>query len=254
MSEIYVSADDYVIIAGSSNPVIIAAGSQGPQGIPGIGIKGDPGEPGSAVYKGDTGASAYELAVINGFIGTEAEWILSLVGVNGIDGKSAYQIAVDEGFIGTEAAWLLSLVGAAGENSTVAGPKGDKGDTGNSGADSTIPGSPGSVWRDGSGVPSNSLGINNDYYLDDATGNVYLKAAGSYIFVANIKGNTGSTGATGSAGLNSTIAGPQGNTGTRGSLFLGSYATVGDLPTVNGTTVMAGDFAYVTATGELWRA
>jgi len=37
-------------------------------------------------------------------------------GANGQDGKSAYEIAVDNGFIGTEAQWLVSLEGAPGQN------------------------------------------------------------------------------------------------------------------------------------------
>lgn len=44
-------------------------------------------------------------------------------GVKGDPGKSAYQIAVEEGFSGTEQQWLDSLVGPVG-------PKGDKGDPG----------------------------------------------------------------------------------------------------------------------------
>ncbi len=61
-------------------------------------------------------------------------------------------------------------------------------------------GAPGSVWRDGTGAPSNALGINGDYYLNDANGDVYYKSAGAYTIVANIKGTTGSTGATGASG------------------------------------------------------
>ncbi len=37
-------------------------------------------------------------------------------GVNGVDGQSAYEIAVTNGFVGTQAAWLASLVGADGTN------------------------------------------------------------------------------------------------------------------------------------------
>ena len=44
-------------------------------------------------------------------------------GAPGKDGKSAYQIAVDNGFSGTEAEWLLSLKGETGAQ----GPKGDTG-------------------------------------------------------------------------------------------------------------------------------
>ena len=50
-------------------------------------------------------------------------------GVDGKDGKSAYQIAVAQGFAGSEAAWLLSLKGEKGE-------KGDPG-SGGSGTDTT---------------------------------------------------------------------------------------------------------------------
>jgi hypothetical protein len=52
------------------------------------------------------GLSAYQVAVKNGFVGTEAEWLET---VQGVEGKSAYEIAVDEGFAGTEAEWLESL-------------------------------------------------------------------------------------------------------------------------------------------------
>lgn len=44
-------------------------------------------------------------------------------------GKSAYEVAIDNGFIGTEAQWLASLKGQDGTNGAK-GEKGDKGDTG----------------------------------------------------------------------------------------------------------------------------
>lgn len=57
------------------------------------------------------------------------------------DGKSAYEIAVDEGFDGTETEWLESLKGEKGEKGDIGeqGPKGDKGDTGPKGADGYTP-------------------------------------------------------------------------------------------------------------------
>lgn len=64
---------------------------------------------------------------------------------------------------------------------------GNKGGNGNSGVN-------GSIWRDGSGVPSNGLGANGDYYLNDATGDVYLKTTGTYSIVTNIKGTAGTNG------------------------------------------------------------
>ena len=51
-------------------------------------------------------------------------------GDNGQDGLSAYQIAVKDGFSGTETEWLQSLKGPKGDSIT--GPKGDKGDKGDS--------------------------------------------------------------------------------------------------------------------------
>lgn len=59
---------------------------------------------------GPSGASAYAVAVAEGFSGTEEEWLASLVGP---PGPSAYSIAVEQGFNGDEAAWLESLEGAS---------------------------------------------------------------------------------------------------------------------------------------------
>ena len=55
----------------------------------------------------------------------------------GADGKSAYQVAVDDGFVGTEAQWLLSLVGQQGPQgpSGPAGATGPQGSAGSNGSD-----------------------------------------------------------------------------------------------------------------------
>ena len=117
---------------------------------------------------GEDGASAYEIAVANGFDGTEQQWLTSLIGpagadgapgingadgapgINGVDGApgadgadgapgadgedgaSAYEVAVVNGFSGTELQWLESLIGPQGEKGDT-GEKGDKGDTGDQG-------------------------------------------------------------------------------------------------------------------------
>lgn len=54
---------------------------------------------------------------------TEWKFISDLSGAQGIQGLSAYQVAVQEGFVGTEEEWLSSLKGEKGD-------QGDKGDTG----------------------------------------------------------------------------------------------------------------------------
>lgn len=71
-------------------------GPQGPQGIQGVkgdtgaqgpkGDQGDVGPVGPQGEKGDEGDSAYEVAVANGFVGTEAEWLASLIGPEGPQG------------------------------------------------------------------------------------------------------------------------------------------------------------------------
>ena len=118
--------------------------------------------------KGADGKSAFEIAVENGFVGTQAEWLESLKGadgkdgingkdgvdgapgqdgtdgkngadgrdgVNGIDGKSAYEIAVENGFTGTVVEWLESLKGKDG----AVGPQGEQGPPGRDGKDGITP-------------------------------------------------------------------------------------------------------------------
>lgn len=85
------------------------------QGPPGpAGADGGPGKDGAPGSAGADGESAYQIAVDNGFEGTEEEWLASLHGADGgpgpagadgadgTDGKSAYQYAVDGGYTGTE--------------------------------------------------------------------------------------------------------------------------------------------------------
>lgn len=77
-------------------------------------------------------------------------------GTVGPPGKSAYEVAVDEGFVGSEQDWLDSLKGDQGDPGVPGAPgepgeKGDKGDPGNPGekGDQGDPGPPGA---DGDGT------------------------------------------------------------------------------------------------------
>lgn len=71
-------------------------------------------------------------------------------GQDGADGKSAYEVAVENGFVGTETAWLASLQGAQGPQ----GPAGEDGVDGQDGLapDGTAPGEMlywnGTAWVD----------------------------------------------------------------------------------------------------------
>ena len=94
-----------------------ATGPQGPQGLKGD--TGDTGPQGPQGLTGPTGATG-------------------VTGPTGADGSSAYQVAVANGFAGTEAQWLASLVGPQGEQGIqgIQGPKGDTGATGPAGTTS----------------------------------------------------------------------------------------------------------------------
>lgn len=74
----------------------------------------------------------------------------------GSSGKSAYEIAVDNGFEGTEEEWLESLKGEQGEQ----GPPGVDGKDGEDGADGEQgpQGEPGADGKDGEQGPAGSDG------------------------------------------------------------------------------------------------
>ena len=83
--------------------------------IPGTpGLNGDPGD------VGPDGKSAYEIAVDQGFQGTDTEWIESLNGEDGEDGDSAYDIyagtVTDPNDLLSEPEWIASLKGSKGDD------------------------------------------------------------------------------------------------------------------------------------------
>ena len=92
-------------------------GAQGVQGLPGA--KGDAGERGAQGERGLDGAPGEKgRDGVDGLPGKN--------GVDGKDGKSAYQIAVAQGFAGSEADWLASLKGEKGDKGDAgAGGSGD---------------------------------------------------------------------------------------------------------------------------------
>jgi hypothetical protein len=112
-----------------------------------------------------------------------------------------------------------------------------------------INGTNGATWRDGAGAPSNALGVDGDYYLNDATGDVYLRASGIYSIIANIKGTTGSTGSTGAAGTNGT----NGSTWYEGAGAPSTTHTNGDyyLNTTNGDVYVQAAGAWGSPVGNI---
>ena len=96
---------------------------------------------------GEKGSSAYQIAVEQGYQGSESDWLSSLKGDKGekgntgakgnpgqdsAEGKSAYAIAVEHGYENSEDEWLLSLKGEKGDTGE-RGDKGEKGDPGDRG-------------------------------------------------------------------------------------------------------------------------
>lgn len=129
-------------------------------------------------------------------------------GKDGVDGKSAYEIAVDNGYPGTEQAWLASLKGDKGDTGEpgAAGEKGEpgeKGDTGAAGKDGRD-GTDGAAGRDGeNGASAYEIAVQHGYsgsetaWLESLNG---ADGAKGDTGAAGAKGEKGDTGATGAKG------------------------------------------------------
>lgn len=142
----------------------------------------------------------------------------------GADGLSAYEVAKENGFTGTQAQWLASLVGPQGAK----GDKGDKGDTGAAGAK----GDKGDKGDTGATGPQGPKGDTGAAGAKGATGATGANGLSAYqVAVANGFSGTESAwlaslvGATGARGPQG-IQGPQGPTGATGAT--GSQGLKGD--------------------------
>jgi hypothetical protein len=149
------------------------------------GPQGDTGATGAAGAVWRTGSG-----VPSDGLGIDGDYYLDTAGNGNVYKKASGTYTLQCSILGPQ--------GAAGETGAT-GPTGDTGATGPTG-DTGATGAPGSVWREGTGVPSDGLGIDGDFYLDGANGNVYKRITGTYVLQCNIKGPTGDTGATGPAG------------------------------------------------------
>lgn len=135
------------------------------------------------------GASAYELAVKNGFAGTEKEWLDSLRGKDGKDGKDGAPGAPGEPgtpgangndgsdgitpHIGENGNWFIGSTdtGVKAQGDTgMPGQPGEQGQPGKTGA----PGQPGADGKDGT---TPHIGDNGNWYIGDTDTGV--KAGGS---------------------------------------------------------------------------
>ena len=145
-------------------------GAQGERGIQGLqGIQGIQGLPGA---KGDTGERGLDGAPgekgrdgVDGLPGTPGK-----NGVDGKDGKSAYQIAVAQGFAGSEAAWLASLKGEKGDKGDAGGSAGQAKASESARIPVTITGSTGTMSINFSSPFAAIPTVNTD--VEDPSGNI----------------------------------------------------------------------------------
>jgi hypothetical protein len=135
-------------------------GPEGPQGPPGApstvagpkGDKGDQGNPGTPGTPGNDGAD----------------------GEDGAAGLDAYEVAVQQGFVGTRAAWLASLVGPKGD-------QGDAGTPGANGTGMVLAGKLAADHSNATVTPSNASGmafaaLANKSYIVDLVGSFTTSA------------------------------------------------------------------------------
>lgn len=239
-------------------------GEQGPEG-PASTVPGPKGDAGTQGIQGPAGPAGDD--------GQD--------GTDGADGLSAYQVAVANGFVGTEAQWLASLKGAKGDTGTqgIQGVKGDKGDKGEAGTGLTNRGNwvTGTTYHEGDYVFAAGTTADSSMWILNGTAD----------YVSNTQPNTdlthwiefeapaGADGADGTDGTNgrevelsndgtnirwryvgettwnvlisvAAITGPQGTAGAKGDK--GDTGNAGAAGT-NGKTLLSGTVIPTGATG-----
>lgn len=178
---------------------------------------------------GQPGETNYQLAQENGFTGTLAQWLATLVGPHGPlgppgvrgpggpqgpTGATTYQLAQENGFTGTLAQWLAALVGAQGPTGVpgATGPQGTTGPQGPPGpqgpqGDIGVQGPPGSTGPQGpqgdtgglsevwalSGSRTFGCFSCGTTYDESVAASSSMLPAGSYVFAASLDVTVGNT-------------------------------------------------------------
>ena len=191
-----------------------ATGPQGPAGPAGAtGPTGPQGATGPAGSTGSTGSSAYEVAVAGGFIGTESQWLASLVGPTGPAGPAGAQGPQGlQGEVGP--AGPAGAQGLQGE----AGPQGPTGATGPQGPAGPA-GATGPTGPQGATGPAGSTGSTGSSAYEVAVAGGFIGTESQWL--ASLVGPTGPAGpagAQGPQGLQGEVgpAGPAGAQGLQG--------------------------------------
>ena len=127
-----------IMVAGQTFiPIAALMGPRGPKGE--TGGKGDPGEKGDDGAPGISPVCSWNGTVLTITDGTgphsmDLKGETGQTGQTGADGKSAYQVAIDNGYRGSQADWLADLKGPKGDNGApgATGPQGIQGIPGDS--------------------------------------------------------------------------------------------------------------------------
>lgn len=221
-----------------------ATGATGPQGI--SGIAGRTILNGTGIPAGGLGVDGdFYLRTTNyDFYGPKdgGSWstFINIIGPTGATGPQGPSGA-------TGAQGISGAVGAQGP----IGPSGATGATGPQG----ISGDSGKTILNGTGIPSNGLGTNGDFYFRSTTYDFYgPKIAGEWSGYFNMIGPTGATGAQGPIGL----TGPTGATGTQGPQGISGLSGINGNTILNGTGIPSnslganGDFYIRTTTYDFY--
>lgn len=173
------------VVSPGASAVVGVVGPIGKTGTPGT--NGLPGPQGPAVFT------------------PLAAWVSGLTYSAGTATSPASYVAINGGSyacttVHTSGIFATDLAAGLWE------PVAVQGSTGN-------PGTPGSTWYEGTGVPSNSVGINNDYFLRVDTCDILLKVSGVWTLIGNIKGTAGNT-------IQNGVGAPPNSLGVNGDFYL----------------------------------
>lgn len=216
-------------------------------------------EKAAGIQDGADGDSAYQIAVKNGFTGTEQEWLASLKGTDGKDGRDGVngQNGAD-GFsprasiAQTETGAIITVTDATGTTTAEvqngkSGEKGDKGDKGDAG-ERGLQGEKGSKGDPGKDGTSPTAKITQTetgavFTVTDATGTTTATLTNGKDGAKGDKGDQGEKGDTGKTGETG-AAGKDGENGKDGKD--GTSPTASVTQTATGATITVTDASGTT--------
>ena len=196
---------------------ISGTGSTGATGATGVvGPTGATGIQGSTGITGPTGATGVDGATgLTGATGPQGATGIGATGATGIQGATGLTGAT--GDVGPTGATGVGATGPTGATG-VAGPTGATGPAGTSvtiiGSVPTVGGTPQATLN--AAFPS---AVDGNGVIAEDTGDLWVKASGTWSDVGNIQGPVGATGITGATGVQGATGdvGPTGATGVQGS-------------------------------------